>query len=212
MVRASGLGKNLRSVENIDKRVHQKIFHPIVHYHPDNDKSILKLLFERTRDKGKKSFALSRSRPYKKNDNAHVEQKNGDKVRKLVGYFRYDSKEEVELLNQLYGRADLLDNFFIPSLKLKEKIKNSLGKVIRKTYDKPKTPHQRLMESEHIPEETKKKLKTIYHHLNMVELSKEMNQILKKLFDVMGGKNIKMFRRQKIVSNKNTLRGHLINI
>jgi len=190
----------------------------------------LKLLFERIKNNKKKSFVLSRSRPYKKNDNAHVEQKNGDKVkqsfallatakgscqdkvRKLVGYFRYDSKEEVELLNQLYGRADLLDNFFIPSLKLKEKIKNSLGKVIRKTYDKPKTPYQRLMESEHIPEETKKKLKTIYHHLNMVKLSKEMNQILGKLFDVMGGKNVKVFRRQKIVSNKNTFRRHLIII
>ena len=212
VVRASGLGKNLGSVEDIDKRVHQKIFHPIVHYHPDNDKSILKLLFERIKNNKKKSFVLSRSRPYKKNDNAHVEQKNGDKVRKLVGYFRYDSKEEVELLNQLYNLADLLDNFFIPSLKLKEKIKNSLGKVIRKTYDKPKTPYQRLMESKHIPEETKKKLKTIYHHLNMVKLSKEMNQILGKLFDVMGGKNVKVFRRQKIVSNKNTLQRHLVII
>jgi hypothetical protein len=53
----------------------------IVHYHPDNDKSILKLLFERIKNKKKKSFNLSRSRPYKKNDNAHVEQKNGDKVK-----------------------------------------------------------------------------------------------------------------------------------
>jgi hypothetical protein len=56
VVRASGLGKNLRSVEDIDKKVHQKIFHPIVHYHPDNDKSILKLLFERIKNKKKKSF------------------------------------------------------------------------------------------------------------------------------------------------------------
>jgi hypothetical protein len=89
-------------------------------------------------------------------------------------------------------------------------------------YDKPRTPYQRLMESEHMPEETKKKLKTIYHHsclcrkhgrqVNMVKLSKDMNQILGKLFDVMSGKSVKVFRRQKIVSNKNTLRRHLVNI
>jgi hypothetical protein len=55
----------------------------VLHYHPDNDKTILRVLFDRVRKNG---AMISRSRPYKKNDNAHVEQKGGDKVRKLVGY------------------------------------------------------------------------------------------------------------------------------
>jgi len=94
----------------------------VLHYHPDNDKCILKVLFERVREGG--DIRLSRSRPYKKNDNAHVEQKGGDKVRKLVGYLRYDTPQEVELLNEIYEIADLIENFFIPTLKLRCRIKD----------------------------------------------------------------------------------------
>jgi len=192
IARAAGLGKNLQSVSGIDAIVHTRIFHPVVHYHPDNDKAILKVLFERIRNnnnnnkEGKPRFSLSRSRPYQKNDNAHVEQKNGDKVRKLVGYWRYDTYEELELLNLLYEKADLLDNFFIPAAKLKEKIRDTQGRVIRRVHDKPKTPYQRLMECEcgKISEQTKQKLKSIYESLNMVELRVEINKILQKLYKI----------------------------
>jgi len=88
-----------------------------------------------------------------------VEQKNGDKVRKLVGYFRYESEEEVSLLNEIYSRADLLDNFFIPNFKLKNKVKNDKDKTIKKEYAKPKTPFQRLLESNTVSEKTKSQLK-----------------------------------------------------
>jgi hypothetical protein len=93
------------------------------------------------RTQQKHSFILSRSRPYQKNDNAHVEQKNDDKVRKLVGYYRYDTEQEIRLLNLLYERSDLLDNFFIASAKLEEKIRDNKGRVIRRVHDKPKTPY-----------------------------------------------------------------------
>jgi len=117
--------------------------------HPDNDKSILKVLFYRVKNNNKARkycSTLSRSRPYRKNDNAHVEQKNDDKVRKLVGYYRYDTTEEVDFLNRLYEKADILDNFFIPSSKLIEKIRDNNARVIRRVHDKPKTPFQRLNE------------------------------------------------------------------
>jgi hypothetical protein len=195
--RGAGLGKNLSSVSSIDTTVHTRIFHPVIHYHPDNDKSILKILFERMnknnednnngKGKGQKQrFSLSRSRPYQKNDNAHVEQKNGDKVRKLVGYWRYDTDEELELLNLLYEKSDLLDNFFIPAAKLKEKIRDTQGRVIRRVHDKPKTPYQRLMdcECEQISEQTKQKLKSIYGSLNMIELRMEINKILQELYKI----------------------------
>jgi len=76
VVRAAGLGKNENSVLSIDKTAQSRIFHRVLHYHPDNDKSILKVLFERMKNTKNHPFILSRSRPYRKNDNAHVEQKN----------------------------------------------------------------------------------------------------------------------------------------
>lgn len=184
VARAAGLGKNLNSVTRIDKLAHQKILHQILHYHPDNDKPILKLLFERMKTKKKKPFKLSRSRPYKKNDNAHVEQKNGDKVRKLVGHYRHDTQEEINLLNCLYQRADLLDNFFIASAKLKTKIRDNKGRVTKRIHDTPQTPYQRLIESRDISKKTIEELKKIYHSLNMLKLRKETEIFLNKLFKI----------------------------
>jgi len=66
-------------------------------------------------------------------------------VRKLVGYFRYETEEEVSLLNEIYKRADLLDNFFIANFKLKARIKNENGKTVKKVYERPETPYQRLL-------------------------------------------------------------------
>jgi hypothetical protein len=186
--RAAGLGKNLESVSSIDRVVHSRIFHPVVHYHPDNDKTILRVLFDKMRSNNKKQgeppFALSRSRPYKKNDNAHVEQKNDDKVRKLVGYWRYDTEEELKLLNLLYEKADMLDNFFIPSAKLMEKVRDDKGRVIRRVHDKPKTPYQRLMEYKPISDRARLKLKHIYSSVDMIELREEVNKIMKKLYEI----------------------------
>ncbi len=187
VARAAGLGKNLQSVSNIDKIANSRIFHPVVHYHPDNDKTILKVLFERMRKNNKEQkylFNLSRSRPYKKNDNAHVEQKNDDKVRKLVGYLRYDTEPELNLLNSLYQKADMLDNFFITSAKLKEKIRDNKGRVIKRVHDKPKTPYQRLIECKQISDQTKQRLKSIYDSLDMIELRQEINKILQKLYEI----------------------------
>lgn len=186
--RAAGLGKNLESVTSIDKIVHSRIFHPVVHYHPDNDKTILKILFERmnksNNKEGKHRFSLSRSRPYKKNDNAHVEQKNDNKVRKLVGYWRYDTEQELKLLNLLYEKADMLDNFFIASAKLTEKIRDDRGRVIRRVHDKPKTPYKRLIECKKISDETKQKLSSIYESIDMIELRQEINKITHRLYEI----------------------------
>lgn len=187
VARAAGLGKNLWSVSEIDNIAQTRIFHPILHYHPDNDRTILKILFDRmikNKEQHKPRFMLSRSRPYQKNDNAHVEQKNDDKVRKLVGYCRYDTEQELKLLNLLYERSDVLDNFFIASAKLSEKIRDNKGRVIRRVHDKPTTPYQRLMKSDQVEQKTKQKLKTIYDSLDMIELRQEINKILQELYEI----------------------------
>jgi hypothetical protein len=142
---------------------------------------------------GEPPFALSRWGPYKKNDNAHVEQKNDDKVRKLVGYWRYDIQEGLELLNLLYPivvslsnheRADMVDNFFIPSARLMEEITDDKGRVIRRVHDKPKAPYQRLMECKQISNKVKLELKRIYNSVDMIELRHEINKIMKKLYEI----------------------------
>jgi hypothetical protein len=186
--RGAGWGKNQASMTNIDKIIHQKVYHKIKHYHPDNSKPLLNVLLERTQT-GKQKTKLSRSRPYKKNDNAHVEQKNGDKIRKLVGYLRYDNQKEVDLLNKLYQKADLLDNFFIASAKLKKKMRNNKGMVIKRVHDKPKTPFQRLMENKYVLKKTKQKLKKIYQSLNMVKLRKDMEITLNRLYELQNQKS-----------------------
>ena len=109
--------------------------------------------------------------------------KNDDKVRKLVGYFRYDTKQQVDLLNQLYESADLLDNFFIASAKLEKKIRDSNGRVIQRVHDKPKTPYQRLIDCDQLSKKNKQKLTRIYNSIDMVELREKINKILQKLYE-----------------------------
>ncbi len=183
-VRASGLGKNLKNVTEMERIAHTRIPFRVIHYHPDNDKAILKVLFEKVRDE--ETMKLSRGRYYKKNDNAHVEQKGGDKVRKLVGYLRFDKEEEVALLNEIYERAELVDNFFIACFKLKERIKDERGKTVKKVYEEAKTPYQRLMESEYLEEEEKKGLKRMYESLNMVKLREEIEELIDELMNLQG--------------------------
>ena len=115
-----------------------------------------------------KPVIFTRSRPYKKNDNAHIEQKNWTHVRQLIGYIRIDNPKAVGLLNDLYKNEwNLFYNFFIPSFKLIDK-QRIRSKVIKK-YDDPKTPYQRVLESNFISDETKRQLKQIYKTLNPFE-------------------------------------------
>lgn len=203
--RASAFGKDLESIKQMDEIALSKIYHPIIHYHVDNDRSLLSYLFNKLQVQKNNNFELSRSRPYKKNDNAHVEQKNGDKIRKLVGYFRYDREEYVYLLNELYYYADLYDNFFKCSCKLIRKEYNNKGMIIRRIDDKAKTPYQRLMESE-ISEATKSKLTEIYNNLNMVKLKEEIDKRIDELNMLVierNSENVKRFGRHKFLSNKN---------
>jgi hypothetical protein len=125
--------------------------------------------------------AFTRSRPYKKNDNAHVEQKNWTHARQLLGYDRLDNQEVLSLLNELYATLWCpLQNYFCPSFKLKEKHRN--GAKYCKTYDGPQTPYQRLLEHPEIPEMTKTVLRQTYESLNPFQLKVKTEQHLKQIF------------------------------
>jgi len=179
-----GSGKE-RSCDALD-RARKRMPFRWIHAHPDNDSSFINWhLFSYCEVEGIK---FSRSRPYKKNDNNFVEQKNSTHVRAVIGHLRYDTEKELEIINSLYrNELRLYKNFFQPVMKLKEKIRDK-GKVHRK-YDTPRTPYQRLMESERIPEETKEKLTKLYQSLNPAELKRKIDEKIHRLFKAYEEKN-----------------------
>lgn len=134
--------------------------------------------------------AFTRSRPYKKNDNCYVEQKNLTHVRELFGYERFADEALVALMNEIYTFYwNPLQNFFLPTFKLKEKVR--IGARIKKTYDPPKTPFQRLMESEHLTEKQKYELLRRKLALNPFEIKANLEIKLKEFFEAVRKLNIR---------------------
>ena len=141
-----------------------------------------------TRYCGKENILLSRSRPYKKNDNCLVEQKNWTHVRKKVGYLRYDTEEEQKILNDLYkNELRLFKNFFQPVMKLTAKVR--IGGRIHREYDIPKTPYQLVILSSNISKTAKDALQKIYLSLNPAELKRRIDAKLDKLYSAYQKKN-----------------------
>jgi len=114
---------------------------------------------------------MTRGRPRHGNDQPHVEQKNWSHVRLLLGYQRIDDPDLIPKINELYRAWGLFNNFFCTNLKLIEKTK--VGSRYKKKYDDPKTPYQRLMESEHVNEAQKTHLTESYCNLNPFKLKKQ---------------------------------------
>ncbi|MEN6388757.1 MAG: DDE-type integrase/transposase/recombinase [Candidatus Cryosericum sp.] len=117
-------------------------------------------------------ITLTRSRPYHKNDNPHVEEKNNSIIRKFVGYDRHDTQEEVDLLNRLYQTLHLLVNWFLPSQKLLHKVRD--GSHITKVYDQAQTPCTRMLAREDVSEETKQQLRSTRAKLDLTSLHHEI--------------------------------------
>ena len=129
----------------------------------------------------KEDLEFTRSRPNKKNDNAYIEQKNWTHVRKVFGYLRYDTDKELHLMNSLYdNELRLYKNFFSPVMKLINK--ERIGGKVKRKYDIPKTPYQRLIESGQISDEKKKELKIIYRSLNPAELKRKIDEKTHNLY------------------------------
>lgn len=111
---------------------------------------------------------VTRSRAYKKNDQAFVEQKNGAVVRRLMGYGRFDGLETVRVMGRLYAAARLYVNFFQPSFTLKKKRRE--GAKVIKRYHAPLTPHQRALAHPKLTAAAKRRLRDQYRSLNPVGL------------------------------------------
>jgi hypothetical protein len=119
-----------------------------------------------------RGITLTRSRPYHKNDNAHVEEKNDSVIRKFVGYDRHDTQEEVDLLDRTYRSLHLLVNWFLLSQKLLSKVRT--GSHITKVYDNAQTPCARMLARMDVAEETKQRLLATRAELDLASLRHEI--------------------------------------
>lgn len=127
-------------------------------------------------------ITFTRARPWKKNDSAHIEQKNYDVVRKHVGYARFDNYDQLEILQRIYNLLQLYINYFQPSRKLISKQRN--GAKVRKTYDRAQTPAQRLLARKDIDRITKQQLRTCYRQLNPAQLMRDVVDLVGELHSI----------------------------
>jgi hypothetical protein len=128
-----------------------------------------------------KPIIFTRSRPYKKNDQAHVEQKNWTHVRQLLGYQRLCHPALLPLIDRLYELWGLFNNFFCPNMKLLEKRRE--GSRIVKRYHPPLTPCDRLLNNPQIDEPTRERLRRQREQLDPLRLKKQIERQLRLVFD-----------------------------
>jgi hypothetical protein len=176
---AEGNGVWGKSQERVGSAIHgirQRFPFPIFGLDSDNGGEFInRHLFNYCR---REHIAFTRSRSYKKNDNCYVEQKNGNIVRRVIGYDRYSSQQALGTLNQIYYLLHLYTNFFQPVMKLISKSRN--GPKVYKVYDIAQTPYQRV--SDVLTDTKKAELAATYSRLNPVQLLKQINQSLVHLW------------------------------
>jgi hypothetical protein len=180
---AAQLGRSQKATQESLEGIRQRLPFRMREVHPDNDSGILnELLWNYCR---RHRIGMSRSRPYQKNDNAWVEQKNWTHVRKVVGYRRFTTAAQCEVLRTLYEAAADFRNFLQPAMKLKEKVRE--GGKVRRVYEKPRTPYQRLLELGTLKPQRRRALEAHYQSLDPVKLRRRIEQLRTELFDLLPG-------------------------
>jgi hypothetical protein len=171
-------GKGQVRVKTAVHRVRQRLPFPLLGVDSDNGSEFINQSFYKYCQEEKITF--TRSRAYKKNDSCHVEQKNGNIVRRLVGYGRYTSKAAYECLDRLYNNVRLYVNFFQPTMKLWSKTRH--GARVHKVYETAQTPYQRLLQSGILTDARRAEMAATYHGANPVLLLKQINSTLEQLW------------------------------
>lgn len=133
----------------------------------------------------KHGIELTRSRPWRKNDQAWIEQKNGAVVRRLLGYRRFQGIAAAQAITRLYGASRLFVNFFQPSFKLAEKHRQ--GAHVSKRYHPPQTPCDRLLQAESLPEAAKARLREVAGALDPLKLLEEIRAVQAHLVTLADG-------------------------
>lgn len=153
---------------------------PLLGFDSDNGGEFLNAHLHRYLTGRRYPVRVTRSRPYHKNDNAHVEQKNYTHVRQLLGYDRLEDPHLVAAINDLYRNAwEPFHNFFRPCMKLVSK--ERIGSRYRKRYDQPRTPYQRLLDSGHLTREQEEQLRRRKQQLDPFDLKSKIEDKLAAL-------------------------------
>jgi len=179
--RVAVLGRSQQAMARGFDKVQQRLPFSIKHLHPDNGSEFFNNHLLRYFGREITGLRLSRSRPYRKNDNRFVEQKNSTLVRAYVGYERLDNGAQCAALNALYDQLWLYYNLFQPVMHMlgKEVIDGKL----RRTYDKAKTPYQRLLSTNILSPEQTSRLAALYSQTNPRQLRREIYQAVEHLWD-----------------------------
>lgn len=175
------MGRAQRRIFNALQEIEARSPFPWLAIHSDNDNAFINgQLYDYTEQR---HLGFTRSRPYRKNDNPHIEQKNFTHIRKPLGYLRYDTSEELALIQDLYrNQLRLYKNFFQPVMTLSRKVRIS-GRP-KRTYGLAKTPYHRLLESGQLSAAKARELKEIYLSLNPAELKRQIDRKLARLYDL----------------------------
>jgi hypothetical protein len=160
--------------------VQQRLPWRLLHIHPDCGTEFLNSMVINWCEEEK--IEVSRSRPYHKNDNGYIEQKNGHWVRRELGYRRLDAREVLLPMNQFYEKLCLYRNHFVPQRRCVKKVK--VGKKYLKKYDKAQTPYERALAHTSISKEVKDHLTDIHEKLNLFELKQEVDTLKTQIFKI----------------------------
>lgn len=173
------MNKGQQRTQQSIQQIQQRLPFDLLGLDPDNGSEFINWNLKSWCDV--QAIELTRSRPYKKNDNAHIEQKNGAITRQFLGYARIDTEEQVKLLNQLYaGPLRLYVNFFQPSMKCIGKTR--IGSRYQRSYDAAQTPYTRVLGHDSIPQPTKTELSALYDTLNPLKLKQEIDKLITQIF------------------------------
>lgn len=173
-------GKGQRGVFEAIKNIREMLPFKILGFDCDNGGELLNYMLLEYFTNKKQPVQYTRSREYKKNDNAHIEEKNWTHIRQFIGYERFDKIETVNMLNDLYlSEWRFYLNFFIPAFKLIEK-KRDGSKIIKK-FSNPLTPYQRLMTSDFIKTPVKKELIKTFNSLDPFLLERRLKNKIKNI-------------------------------
>jgi len=194
------LGKTAEKVVAASNEIRQAFPFELKGMDTDNGEEFINYDLDRyCRQSGVQRF---RSRAYKKDDQAHIEQKNGSHVRRLIGWDRYDTQEAVKAINELYRNEwRLLANLFLPSVKLDYKVRN--GSKLKRVYKDAKTPLDRLLESQRGDRAKLEQLRRLRDRLDPFELAVVVDRKLRAIWNLASsGRGKPAPRRHVIKANR----------
>jgi hypothetical protein len=178
--RVAIMGRGQRAMEAGFAHLLRRLPFAIVELHPDNGSEFFNAHLVRYWKEKVVGVQLSRSRPYQKNDNRIVEQKNDTLVRQYFGDLRFDRPEQIEAMNALYEQMWIYYNLFQPVMHLIEK--TAVGEKVHRKWDQARTPFERLKATGKLSAEQEQRLQTLYEQTNPRRLREEIYQGLAQLW------------------------------